>query len=68
MRKRTDIPEVTKHSPSARRKACLRDIRRAQAGVGYAGPEPRPSAEEEERQIADMLYADKLDERAKRSR
>jgi bifunctional DNA-binding transcriptional regulator/antitoxin component of YhaV-PrlF toxin-antitoxin module len=58
---------LLKRSPSARRKAGLKNLRTAQAGVGYAGPEPRPSAEEEEQWIADTLYAEKLAERKKRN-
>jgi bifunctional DNA-binding transcriptional regulator/antitoxin component of YhaV-PrlF toxin-antitoxin module len=57
---------LLRRSSSARRKAGLKHIRAAQAGVGYTGPEPRPSAEEEEQRIADTLYAEKLEERAKR--
>ena len=57
---------LLKRSPSARRKAGLKNIRNAQAGVAYAGPEPRPSAADEEQWIADTLYEEKLEERAKR--
>ena len=57
---------LLKRSPSARRKAGLAHLREAQSGVGYTGPLPRPSAEEEEQWIADALYAEKLAERAKR--
>ena len=57
---------LLKRSASARRKAGLKDLRDAQSGVGYTGPLPRPSAEEEEQWIADTLYAEKLEERAKR--
>lgn len=57
---------LLKRSPAARRKAGLANLRAAQAGVGYAGPLPRPSAEEEEQWIADTLYAEKLGGRAKR--
>ncbi len=57
---------LLKRSPAARRRAGLADIRGAQFGVRYIGPEPRPSPEEEERQIAEMLAADKTDERRKR--
>lgn len=52
--------------PSARRKAGLASLREAQFGIRYIGPLPRPSAEEEEQWIADVLYAEKLEERAKR--
>ncbi|MBV8592154.1 MAG: hypothetical protein JO212_19215 [Acetobacteraceae bacterium] len=55
---------LLKRSPAAKRAAGLADIRFAQAGVRYTGPEPRPSAEDEEQQIADMLAADKTAERA----
>lgn len=55
---------LLKRSPAARRAAGLADIRAAQAGARYLGAEPRASAEAEERQIADMLAADKADERA----
>ena len=54
---------LLKRSPAARRSAGLADIRAAQSGVRYVGPTPRPSAEEDERQIADILAADKADER-----
>ncbi len=56
------------HSPSVRRKTGYDNLRAAHAGVGYAGPQPRPSAEEEVQWIADVLYAEKLEERAKRNR
>ena len=59
---------LLKRSASARRKAGLAHLRSAQAGVGYAGPLPRPGAEEEEQWIADTLYGEKLRERAKRER
>src|SRR3954449_9306570 len=58
---------LLRRSPSARRKAGLAHLREAQAGVGYTGPLPRPSAEEEEQWIADTLYAEKLEEQAKRN-
>jgi bifunctional DNA-binding transcriptional regulator/antitoxin component of YhaV-PrlF toxin-antitoxin module len=58
---------LLKRSPATRRSAGLADIRRAQSGVRYVGPEPRPSAEQEEQLIADMLAADKVDGRRKRS-
>jgi hypothetical protein len=54
---------LLKRSPAARRQAGLADIRGAQSGVRYTGPEPRPSAAEEERQIAELLDADKAGER-----
>ena len=57
---------LLKRSPSAKRKAGLAHLREAQAGVGYRGPLPRPTAEEEEQQIADILYAEKLKRRAER--
>lgn len=57
---------LLKRSPSARRKAGLEHLREAQSGIRYTGPLPRPSAEEEEQWIADVLYAEKLEERAKR--
>jgi bifunctional DNA-binding transcriptional regulator/antitoxin component of YhaV-PrlF toxin-antitoxin module len=56
---------LLKRSPTAQRKAALADIRAAQKGVRYAGPEPRPSPEQEEREIADLLAADKAAERQK---
>jgi bifunctional DNA-binding transcriptional regulator/antitoxin component of YhaV-PrlF toxin-antitoxin module len=59
---------LLKRSPAAQRAAGLADIRSAQAGVRYTGPEPRPSAEDEEQQIANMLAADKADERANKKR
>lgn len=57
---------LLKRSPEARRKAALVDIRAAQAGVRYIGAEPKPAAAEEEQHIADMLAADKAEERAKK--
>jgi hypothetical protein len=51
---------LLKRSGSARRKAGLAHLRSAQSGVGYAGPSPRPSPEEEEQWIADTIYANKL--------
>ena len=56
---------LLKRSPAARRKAGLAHLREAQAGVGYVGPLPRPSAEEEEQHIAELLYADKVAARGK---
>lgn len=50
---------LLKRSLRARRLAGLADIRTAQAGVRYIGPEPRPGAEAEENQIADLLACDK---------
>jgi bifunctional DNA-binding transcriptional regulator/antitoxin component of YhaV-PrlF toxin-antitoxin module len=58
---------LLRRSPSARRKVGLANLREAQSGVGYNGPLPRPSAEEEEQWIADTLYAEKLRERAERN-
>jgi bifunctional DNA-binding transcriptional regulator/antitoxin component of YhaV-PrlF toxin-antitoxin module len=58
---------LLRRSPSARRKAGLANLRKAQSGVRYIGPLPRPSAEEEEQWIGDTLYAEKLKERAKRN-
>src|SRR3954454_13378512 len=58
---------LLRRSPSARRKAGLANLREAQSGVRYIGPVPRPNAEEEEQLIADVLYAEKLEERAKRN-
>jgi hypothetical protein len=58
---------LLRRSPSARRKAGLANLREAQSGVRYIGPLPRPSAEEEEQWIADVLHAEKLEERAKRN-
>ena len=59
---------LLKRSPAAQRKAALEDIRAAQQGVRYAGPEPRPSAEHEERDIANLLAADKAEKRAKKTK
>jgi len=53
---------LLKRSPAARRAAGLADVRAAQSGVRYVGAEPRPVAEEEEQQIADLVAADKADE------
>src|SRR3954467_6868084 len=58
---------LLRRSPSARRKAGLANLREAQSGVRYIGPLPRPSAEEEEQWITDVLSAAKLDERSKRN-
>ncbi len=57
---------LLKRSASARRKAGLANLRDAQSGVGYAGPEPRPNAAEEERWIADTIYAEKHGQPTKR--
>ena len=57
---------LLKRSASARRKAGLVNLREAQSGVGYAGPLPRPNAEEEEQWIADTLYAEKHGSQPKR--
>jgi bifunctional DNA-binding transcriptional regulator/antitoxin component of YhaV-PrlF toxin-antitoxin module len=57
---------LLKRSASARRKAGLVNLREAQSGVGYAGPLPRPNAEEEEQWIADTLYAEKHGNQPKR--
>jgi bifunctional DNA-binding transcriptional regulator/antitoxin component of YhaV-PrlF toxin-antitoxin module len=59
---------LLKRSPAAQRKAALDDIRAAQKGVRYLGPQPRPAPEREEREIADMLAADKAEELAKSSK
>ena len=55
---------LLKPSAASRRRAGLADIRRAQCGVQYTG-HTRPAAEEEERQIAGTLAADKADLRNK---
>src|SRR4051794_33702768 len=55
-------------SLSVRRKSGLDNLRKARSGVRYVGSLPRPSAEEEEQWIADVLYAEKLEERARRNR
>jgi len=55
---------LLRRSPEARREAGLADLRRGQSGVRYLGQ--RPNAEDEERQIAEILAQDKLDERRKR--
>lgn len=59
---------LLKRSPAARAAAGIADIRAAQGGVRYVGAEPRPPAEAEEQQIADLLAADKADERANKKR
>jgi bifunctional DNA-binding transcriptional regulator/antitoxin component of YhaV-PrlF toxin-antitoxin module len=59
---------LLKRSPASRRLAGHADVRAAQAGVRYLGTEPRPPAEAEEREIAEMLAADKADERADKKR
>ncbi|HEY7299133.1 MAG TPA: hypothetical protein VH684_14605 [Xanthobacteraceae bacterium] len=51
---------LLKPSTAMRRAAGLADIRAAQSGVRYTGG-TRPSPEQEERQIADILAADKDD-------
>lgn len=56
---------LLKRSPSARRKAGVAEIRAAQAGVRYRGGKARPTAEQEEQQIVDILAADKADRQAK---
>lgn len=53
-------------SPEARRRRALAGIREAQASVRYTGPEPRPSAEEEEERIAQMLAEEKAEARGSR--
>lgn len=53
---------LLKPSPEARRRAALAGIREAQAAVRYAGPEPRPAPEEEERRIAELLAEEKEEE------
>jgi bifunctional DNA-binding transcriptional regulator/antitoxin component of YhaV-PrlF toxin-antitoxin module len=50
---------LLRRSPSARRRAGIEDIRAAQAGVVYRGALPRPDADQEEGEIADLLAADK---------
>ena len=50
---------LLKPSPEAKRRAALAGVRQAQASVRYLGPEPRPSADDEEREIAELLAADK---------
>lgn len=57
---------LLRRSASARRQAGWADIEEARAGVRYTGPRKDMTAEEEEQYIADLLYADKLAERAKR--
>ncbi len=59
---------LLKRSPAAQRAAGLADLRAAQSGVRYAGPQPRPSAEVEEQQIADMLAGDKADKQGTKER
>jgi AbrB family looped-hinge helix DNA binding protein len=46
------------------RKEAWRKIREAQASVRYIGPEPRPTPEEEEQWIFDVLAEDKRDRHA----
>jgi bifunctional DNA-binding transcriptional regulator/antitoxin component of YhaV-PrlF toxin-antitoxin module len=55
---------LLKRPPAARRALAMRKIRGAQRRVNYTGPKPRPSPQEEEQQIAEMLAAEKLDRRA----
>jgi hypothetical protein len=52
---------LLKSSPAIRRTAGLADIRRAQSGVKYTETARPGAEEEEERQIADILAADKSD-------
>ena len=59
---------LLKRSPAAQRAAGLVDIRAAQSGVRYTGPEPRPSAEVEEQQITDMLSGGEANEQGTKSR
>lgn len=56
---------LLRRSPAARREAGIADLRASQAGVRYVGPQPRPSAEQEEQWIADTLHAEKTQERSK---
>lgn len=56
---------LLKRSPSARRRAGLEDVRSAQAGIRYVGSEPRPPADDEERDVAGLLAADKNGTRSK---
>jgi bifunctional DNA-binding transcriptional regulator/antitoxin component of YhaV-PrlF toxin-antitoxin module len=56
---------LLKRSDAVRRSAGLADLRRAQSGVQYTGGS-RPTAEEEERQIAEILAAEKRELRNKR--
>ena len=57
---------LLKASPAIRRAAGLADIRRAQSGVQYTEAARPGAEEEEERQIADILAADKCDLRIRR--
>ena len=57
---------LLKRSPAARRSAGLADLRAAQSGVKYLGRSPRPSAADEEREIAELLGNDKEERRQRR--
>jgi len=59
---------LLRRSPAARRTAALRQIRAAQRNVRYKGSAQRPSANQEEREISDLLAADKADGRAQKRR
>lgn len=57
---------LVRRSDAARREAGWADIETSRAGVRYVGRQPRPSAAEEEQDIADLLYTEKLARQAKR--
>jgi len=59
---------LLRRSPAARRHAALRQIRAAQRKVRYKGSARRPAADQEEREISDLLAADKADGRAQKRR
>jgi bifunctional DNA-binding transcriptional regulator/antitoxin component of YhaV-PrlF toxin-antitoxin module len=59
---------LLRRSPAARRNAALRQIRSAQRNVRYKGSAQRPSADEEERKISELLAADNVDRRAQKRR
>ncbi|HYU14064.1 MAG TPA: hypothetical protein VEK82_15910 [Stellaceae bacterium] len=59
---------LLRRSPAARRKTALQQIRAAQRNVHYKGSAQRPSADQEELEISDLLAADKTDRRARKRR
>jgi bifunctional DNA-binding transcriptional regulator/antitoxin component of YhaV-PrlF toxin-antitoxin module len=59
---------LLRRSPAARRNAALRQIRAAQRNVRYKGSAQRPPADEEEREISELLAAEKIDRHAQKRR
>jgi bifunctional DNA-binding transcriptional regulator/antitoxin component of YhaV-PrlF toxin-antitoxin module len=57
---------LLRRSPAARRGAALRQIRTAQRNVRYKGSAQRPPSDQEEREISDLLAADKANRRVQK--